>query len=186
MKSKRQRSLFDCDKAPQVPSCLTHSSVGGVLKRNSGWFSDRKRKMLESERVVEEHRGKENSARGFSLLSITLAAAMVAVGNLYWWLIVKLHPVSHSGMRSSADLEPRPISTMEEFSALLSTCWALHPHLQNGWKQIEMEPVLSFETRWALKDGKISVSERRLLWFLGVSTSIMLLADLIVVIWVPN
>ena len=40
--------------------------------------------MLESERVVEEHRGKENSARGFSLLSITLAAAMVAVGNLYW------------------------------------------------------------------------------------------------------
>ena len=42
------------------------------------------RKMLESERVVEEHRGKENSARGFSLLSITLAAAMIAVGNLYW------------------------------------------------------------------------------------------------------
>ena len=41
-----------------------------------------------------------------------------------------------------------------------------------------------FKTRWALKDGKISVSERRLLWFLGVSTSIMLLADLIVVIWV--
>merc|ERR1719445_2004692 len=36
---------------------------------------------------------------------------------------------------------------------------------------------------WALKDGKISVSERRLLWFLGVSTSIMLLADLIIVIW---
>ena len=43
-----------------------------------------------------------------------------------------------------------------------------------------------FKTRWALKDGKISVSERRLLWFLGVSTSIMLLADLIVVIWVPK
>lgn len=40
------------------------------------------------------------------------------------------------------------------------------------------------KTRWALKDGKISVSERRLLWFLGVSTSLMLLADLIVVIWV--
>ena len=41
--------------------------------------------MLESERVVEEHRGKENSARGFSLVSITLAAAMVLVGNLYWY-----------------------------------------------------------------------------------------------------
>ena len=49
--------------------------------------------MLESERVVEEHRGKENSARGFSLLSITLAAAMVAVGNLYWWVVTRAQRV---------------------------------------------------------------------------------------------
>ena len=86
-------------------------------------------------------------------------------------------------MRSCADLELPPISTMEEFSALSSTYWALHLHLQNGWVNVLRWNHFN-ATRWALKDGKISVSERRLLWFLGVSTSIMLLADLIVVIWV--
>ena len=51
------------------------------------------------------------------------------------------------------------------------------------WFSTQFRFSSRFETRWALKDGKISVSERRLLWFLGVSTSIMLLADLIVVVW---
>ena len=62
----------------------SHTSVWEEFKERFKVFPDPKRRMLESERVVEEHRGKENSARGFSLLSITLAAAMVAVGNLYW------------------------------------------------------------------------------------------------------
>ena len=51
------------------------------------------------------------------------------------------------------------------------------------WFSTQFKFSSRFKTRWALKDGKISVSERRLLWFLGVSTSIMLLADLIVVVW---
>ena len=66
---------------PLAPSWLTHISAGAIKERFQIQIGS---KMLESERVVEEHRGKENSARGFSLLSITLAAAMVAVGNLYW------------------------------------------------------------------------------------------------------
>ena len=40
---------------------------------------------MESERVMEEHRGKENSARGFSLVSIIVASAMIGVGHLHWW-----------------------------------------------------------------------------------------------------
>ena len=79
-------------------------------------------------------------------------------------------------------MEHRLISTMGEFLASSSTCSALRPHLQNGSKLNSVFLSCS-KTRWALKDGKISVSERRLLWFLGVSTSIMILADLIVVIW---
>ena len=39
---------------------------------------------MESERVMEEHRGRENSARGFSILSLALAVAMMLVGGLYW------------------------------------------------------------------------------------------------------
>ena len=40
---------------------------------------------MESERVMEEHRAKENSARGFSLVSIIVASAMIGVGHLHWW-----------------------------------------------------------------------------------------------------
>ena len=90
-----------------------------------------------------------------------------------------------SGMRSSADLVLPPISTTEAFSALSSICLASRRPLRNGSQELRWERLNLIE-RWALKDGKISVSERRLLWFLGVSTSIMLLADLIVVIWVPS
>jgi len=111
--------------------------------------------MLESERVVEEHRGKENSARGFSLLSITLAAAMVAVGSLYW----------------DEELCRFGASSYLYYGGVFSLVVNL------------LGLASSLAKWWALKDGKISVSERRLLWFLGVSTSIMLLADLIVVVW---
>ena len=39
---------------------------------------------VESERAMEEHRGKEHSARGFSIISLALAVAMMLVGGLYW------------------------------------------------------------------------------------------------------
>merc|ERR1711953_514910 len=113
------------------------------------------RKILESERVVEEHRGKENSARGFSLLSIALAAAMVTVGSLYW----------------DEELCRFGASSYLYYGGVFSLVVNL------------LGLASSLAKWWALKDGKISVSERRLLWFLGVSTSLMLLADLIVVIW---
>merc|ERR1711923_44309 len=39
--------------------------------------------------------------------------------------------------------------------------------------------------KWcALTDGKFSLSERRLLWLLGASTSVIVICDVIVVIWV--
>ena len=40
--------------------------------------------MMETEKLAEEHKRKELSAHGFSLISVTLAIAMIMVGNIYW------------------------------------------------------------------------------------------------------
>ena len=39
---------------------------------------------MESERAMEEDRGKESSARRFSIISLALAVAMMLVGGLCW------------------------------------------------------------------------------------------------------
>ena len=40
--------------------------------------------MMETEKLAEEHKRKELSAHGFSLISVTLAVAMIIVGSIYW------------------------------------------------------------------------------------------------------
>ena len=44
--------------------------------------------------------------------------------------------------------------------------------------------VTSLAKHAALKDGKISLSERRLLWILGVTSSAIVICDVVVIIWV--
>ena len=44
--------------------------------------------------------------------------------------------------------------------------------------------VTSLAKHAALKDGKISLSERRVLWILGVTSSAIVICDVVVIIWV--
>ena len=40
--------------------------------------------MMETEKIEANHRNKELSARGFSIISLTCGIAMVVVGDMYW------------------------------------------------------------------------------------------------------
>lgn len=110
---------------------------------------------MESERIEEAHKSKEMSARSFSLISLVCAMAMVIVGDMYW---------SEESCRFGATsyLYYGGVFSLTINLLGLATCLA-------KW--------------WALKDGKISLSERRVLWLLGVTSSIVIICDVIVVIW---
>ena len=40
--------------------------------------------IMESEKIVAQHKTKELSAHGFSLVSVSLAIVMICVGSGYW------------------------------------------------------------------------------------------------------
>ena len=113
---------------------------------------------MASEVMAEEHKRKEMSAHGFSLISATCALVMIIVGSLYW---------AEDQCRTGA-------ASYLYYGGVFSLT-------------VNILSLVSSGAKWmALKDGKISLTEGRILGLLGLTTSIVVLCDLIVVIWVRS
>merc|ERR1712173_44262 len=110
---------------------------------------------METEKVESAHMSKERSAQSFSLISLVCALAMVIVGDLYW----------------SEELRRFGAASYLYYGGVFSL-------------SINILGLASSVAKWwALKDGKISLSERRVLWLLGVSSTVVVICDVVVVIW---